>query len=284
MSDTEITSGDIEAAADAAKPESASPAAHTTTTEIAQPAKPAPVVADEHGPIPFERHEAILGKTRRDYDERISRLSWAEQHQREDVERALKIARLYDSSPDRLASHLSERVNASTEPKPDVKDEHGQLFYSPEQAARWASWQAKKEVAELRAEMDERYGPIASSFSEHQKFERVNAQIDEAQTWPAFADYLPEITAAVTAAKDRGEQITLAVAYIRAGVPQKIADRSTAQLADEKKKWLAELNNTTERVQDDVNPSRVPAASRKKDSDRSIKELLQEEHDRRATA
>jgi hypothetical protein len=239
---------------------------------------------DEHGPIPFERHEAILGKTRRDYDEKLSRLSWADGLTPDEVKEALAIQRLYRSNPERLAAHLSERVKTSAEPQPDVKDERGELFYSPQQAAKWATWKSQQDIAALRAEMDERYGPIESSFAQTRKLQSANAQIDDAMTLPGFEENIQAITAAVIDARRRGEEITVREAYIRAGVPQKIAERATANLAEEKKKWLAELNSTTERVQDDVNPSRVPAASRKRDEDKTTAEMLREEIERRKSA
>ena len=283
MDTAAITSGDI-AAEIKSQSEAASPAVERTTEETTQPAITAPAVVDEHGPIPFERHEAILGKTRREADEKLSRLSWAEGLTPEEVKEALAIQRLYRTNPERLAAHLSERVKTSAEPQPDVKDERGDRYYSPEQAAKWATWKSQQDIAALRAEMDERYGPIERTFTEQQRYSDANAQIDQAMNWPGFDEYMPDITAAVTAARARGESITLADAYIRAGVPRKIAERSTANLAEEKKKWLAELNSTTERVQDDVNPSRVPAASRKRDEDKTTAEMLREEIDRRKSA
>lgn len=285
MSEFEITSGDIEAAAkEAATPEAASPAVEPTPVEKTPPAIPASPVVDEHGPIPFERHEAILGKTRREYDDKISQLSWAQGLTREEVERALALDRIYRTNPERLAAHLSERVKPNAEPQPDTKDEHGQLFYSPQQAAKWADWKADQKVAALRAEMDERYGPIASSFTEHQQLVDANAQIDEARNLPGFGDHVADIAAQVTAARQRGERITLFEAYVRAGVPQKLAALTETQKAELKKQWAKDLSDTTERVQDDVNPSRVPAASRTADANKPTKKLLEEEYNRRATA
>lgn len=265
MSDDITTSGEIAEVAEAA-PASASPAAQTTTDETAQPAKTASAVVDEHGPIPFERHEAILGKTRRDYDERISRLSWAEGLTREEVERALALDRLYRTQPDRLASHLSERVKASAEPQPDVKDERGELFYSPQQAAKWATWQAQKEVAALRAEMEERYGPIESEFTQARQMRSLTAQVDAASQWPGFSESITEITDAVKTG------MTLHEAYISVVAP-KLASKSAESEAEIRKKVLQELNDTTERVTDGVNPARVPAGSRKKESEMTDEEL-----------
>src|SRR3990167_4553938 len=151
-----ITSGDI-AAEIKSQSEAASPAVERTTEETTQPAITAPAVVDEHGPIPFERHEAILGKTRREADEKLSRLSGA-------------------------GGRLPEGV---------------------------------KEAQERQ-----------------QRYSDANAQIDQAMNWPGFDEYMPDITAAVTAARARGESITLADAYIRAGGPRKIAERSTAKLAE----------------------------------------------------
>jgi hypothetical protein len=66
-------------------------------------------------------------------------------------------------------------------------------------------------------------------------------------------------------------------AYL-AVVPSQLHKASdlTARLAEEKKKWLAELNNTTERVQSDVNPGKQPASARKKNGEYTFKEALSE--------
>ena len=282
--DTEtITSGDI-AAEIKAQSAPASPAAQpAAAAEPAAPAIEAPAPTDEHGPIPFERHEAILGKTRREYDDRISRLSWAEGLTPAEVREALALRDVYRTKPERLAEHLAERVKGpAAEPQPDVKDEHGQPFYSPQQAAKWAAWQAEQIVSVRMAELEERFGPIESEFTQGQQMRALNAQVSDAEQWPGFLDHVTEITDALNDVNDRrarGERIpklTLHEAYIRIVAP-KLATRSAEQQANDKKAWLAELNSTTERVQDDVKPNRAPAASRKRDEEKTTAEMFHEE-------
>lgn len=284
MSETaEITSGDI-AAEIKSQSESASPAAQPSAvaeTPLASAIEtPASTETTRAGEPPQSEWPRIIGN----FHDKLEKLAWAKDLTREEVEEALALRRVYKTNPERLVSHLSERVSANAEPKPDVLDENKQPYYSPQQAAKWATWKAEQIVNAKMTEWEQRFGPIEQTFTEQQKVSDANAQIDQAMSWPGFDEYMPDITAAVKAAKARGEEITLEIAYVRAGVPQKIAERSTANLAEEKKKWLAELNSTTERVQDDVNPSRVPAASRKRDEDKTTAEMLREEMDRRKSA
>ena len=282
MDTIEPVSDDIQAEGSAADSSTAEP---QSTTDDAAPATEAPVVteakkADEYGPLPFERHHAILEKTRRDYDERLSRLSWAEGLTREQVERAIALDQLYRTNPDRLAAHLSERVKASEAPQPDVKDERGEWFYSPAQAAKLARFEATQAASALREELEGRFGPIEADFTHGQQIRALDAQISQAEQWPGFTENLAEITAAITDVNDRrarGERIpklSLHEAYISI-VPTKLLSTQEATIAERVKKKLTELNQTTQRVKDDVNPGRAPAGTRKKEEDMTDAELLE---------
>lgn len=245
------------------------PAAAATVLPAAEP-------TDPHGPIPFERHEAILGKTRRDYDERLARLSWAERVDPQRVERALQIAEMVDRRDKRLLEHF-QSANG-TEPQPDARDERGELYYTPQQAAKWADWKTQQARAELAEELDNRLTPIEAERASNEKMWTLNQQIERAAAWPGFADNVEAVTATLREANQRQEPMTIHEAYINAVVIPKLAASREQIAKEEKQKWLAELNSTTAKAQTELNPGRTtPAASRKKHSDMSWGELIEEE-------
>lgn len=280
-SDT-ITAGEIEAAAKEAAPAEKTPTQQTQTT----PDKPlasatdAPVVTEKpedrfKGWIPPDAHKRVVDG----FHSRLDALGWAHGLNREEVEEALALRR---SMNERRASA------ANAEPQPDSKDQQtGELFYSPQQAAKWATWKAEQIVNAKMAEFEQRFSPIESTFTEHQRVAAVVGEIDAIAALPGADEFATDMANYVKDINDRranGERlrkVTAVDAYL-AVVPKKLAERSVASEADIRKKLMKDINDTTERVKDDVNPGRVAAASRKPDSAKSTKELLEEEFNRRA--
>ena len=285
MADDTFTSGDIataEKSSAAASPAPQTPAPETTPPAATVPAgTPETAAADKHGPVPFERHEAVLSSTRREYDEKLSRLSWAERLDAERVTRALALQELYENDADGLYEALSKRrAPVSAEPQPDSKSaETGELFYSPQQAAKWAVWEANRIVDERMKELDQRLGPIESERAQTKRTEGYIAQIDEAQTWKGFSENIEAVTAALAAAKEAGKPISLKDAYIQVVVPTlgvTEADLRKTLEPEIRKAILAEINSTTQRATSDLNPTRMPAGERKANKDRSLKDLVSE--------
>lgn len=287
MSESDFTSGDIAQAdkpvadaSPASAPQTAPATADASTT--ASPAaheKP----ADQFGPVPWERHELILNNTRRDYEGKLGNLSWAERLKREEVEQAMALRDLARRDPQALVSHLSQRT--PTQPKPDARDERGEAFYSPEGAMALANFVAEQAVAKVRQELGERLGPIESERESRQRQDALYTDVVTGLQLPGASQYLNDMTAFVTemnARRARGEQIpvmTMRDVYDRVVLP-KLSDTSTARQAELKKQWLAELNDTSVRAKDDINPQRLPAASRKADKDRPLGDIVREEIDK----
>ena len=277
MAETDITSGDIAAGVKDTAPAVASPAQQTQKPETPAPAAIAPAESpepktDAFGPMPFERHHAILDNTRRMYEDRLAHLAWAERVDQERAERALQIAEMYDRRDPRLMEHL--KGGASERPEPDAKDERGEPFYSPQQASKLAKWEAAEIKRELKQEMDERFGPMAETFTRSQ--ERQDAlvnELTEAKTWPDFDKHTEATTKHLNDARLKGAPITLHEAYTRARVAAEIATLEPTT----RRKILAELNNTTEVTKHELNPGRSPSGSRKKDSEMSMSELIADE-------
>lgn len=272
----DFTSGEIASAADAAAAV-ASPAQHTEpTTEQADPSTRATAAAaqtatpDERykGWIPGDAHERVVDG----FHKRLDAVSWASGLNPDDVREALAIRR-----------QLNERATTSHEPQPDVKDERGDPFYSPQQAARWAAWQAEQMVSEKMQAIEKRIGPIESTFAETRQTNELMGQIDHAIAWPGFADHIEEIRAAIATATSQRRTLSLEQAYIQVVAPT-LAETNATREAALKKTWLAELNTTHNLVKDEVNPGRSPSGSRKKDSEMSIGELVQDEVSKRRKA
>lgn len=282
MPDELFTSGDI-AAAEKSSAE-ASPAPHPSTTESTAAApitQPAVETHDEHGPVPFERHEAILGKTRREYEDRLSRLEWAQGLDRERVHRGLELDDLYQRQPDRLYQHLSERT--SKEPKPDRQDEHGNLFYSPEQADARAEYRAKRLLDEAKQEFGSRLAPIEAEREHARQLDGLSQQIASAASLPAFTDHVDAMTEYIADGNRRraiGERVpirSVSDAYMAVVVPKLAASRAALE-PEIRKAILAEMNSTSARTKDDLNPGRAPAASHTKPT--NFKEALEQEFSR----
>lgn len=279
MDDT-FTSGDIAAAAkESAAPAEASPApqptepttppASATTTPGAQPDATKP-----EDRIPIADHKRVLETTRRDYDAKLNRLSWAERLDRDRVERALALAEQYERQ--------QRQVQTPERPKPNLQTEDGRQLYDAEQAAALVRYEVEQAVREMKEQFIGRLSPIEQTFAQGQQAAAIDAQIASASQWPDFDKHVDAITEVIADANERGERITLEQAYIRVAVPKFAQSRE--QLEPQiRKAILDELNTTSAAVKDTVNPSRRPPASPKADSEKSLTEMLQEEYAARAS-
>ncbi len=287
---TDITSGDIataskEASAEASPaPASQKPTATADASPTASPAASEPT-KDAYGPIPWERHELILNNTRREYDGKLGKLSWAERLDRSKVERALQLADLYEQRPDALAEQLAARTKKAAMPGADARDERGEAFYSPQQAAALARYEVQQAIADLRNEWGERLAPIETEHAQTQRHAALVQEIQAVSTLPGYLDHLDAMTAFVADMNQRranGEPIPVFTAeqvYNRV-VPQKLATARDALIADEKKKWLDELENTSAAARADINPNRIPAGTHAAKPKEITSALIAEEFDR----
>lgn len=294
--ESEITSGEIASAvAEAAKPAApASPAGKPQQDgKTAAPAETGARTAEstttatddttrnkgsnDPSPIPFADHDRIVNG----FHKRLDAIAWANGLDRGEVERALVLMREHE----KRASRTREDASA---PQPDARDEKGEAFYSPKQAAALARHEAaiavREAIAELKREYDGKLTPIERAFTEAREDGELSDQIDQARKWPGFEANLGPITAAIAAATAQGRILTLADAYIQVVAP-KLSASEAEITAKAKAAWLKELNETNAAAtRDDVRPSRTPSADRKKDSDKTTAEMLEEEWNSRAAA
>ncbi len=167
---------------------SPSDAASTAASPTETPQSPEP----PPGPLPYERHKAILDKAYAERDTlkaQMEALSWAQQVPADVAPRLVEMARRVQGDPvgflvelatevqndprhaAALRSHaakvLGQRASApqqapaDEEPGPDIVVD-GHKWYSGEQQAKREAWLTRKLVSELGSVIDERVAPVAT--------------------------------------------------------------------------------------------------------------------------
>lgn len=280
MDDTSFTSGDIAAAATAAPAEASPASAPSTATPPGSGSdKPAGASSSpEEGPVPYARFREVNDE-RRQYDERLRRVDWAERLDREKVERALQLADRYERDKPGLYRELEPIVRQPTAPEPDLVTEDGRRLYSAEQAAKLVQFQLDQALAEQAQKFDARFGPIEQRDRQAQSAHQLETQISEAAQWPGFMDHLDEITAAVTEANRAGRRVDLKDLYIQIAVPKQIAKLTAddkTRREQERRALLDEMNTTAASGRSEVNPTRTPAARQIPNRDKSFGQLIRE--------
>jgi hypothetical protein len=234
------------------------------------------------GPIPLTRHKQILQQTRRELEGRLTALSWADGYRQEQVDRAMQIAQYYDSNPagllDYLSTHLGKGQQADTRPPiaPEFETSDGVPLYAASQVTELLARQQAELNDSWGRTLDERVGPLEHMTRQQVMHASHAAQIQEAQTWPGFADHIQEITTVLTRANRAGTPMTLERAYLQTVLPL-LAKDASALTTNAKRALLDQMNDTTDRAGDSVDPTRRAPASRKRDQDKSWGELIEEE-------
>ena len=222
-------------------------AAPTTSTETGE-------IPPAGGPLPWERHKAILEKTRKEYDEKLAKLSWAEKLGPQDPEKVaerLRVLELAEKYPAEFAARIAKdprfsqylqpptpQPKAPTQdeqmPTPDIELEDGRKFYSADQQFKLMEWQQRQ--------IEKRYAPIETQFRGQQAWNTAlqkNAQLlADARTWEGFT----ENEAAIKAAMMKDVRATLESAYRNVVIPKLKSDRAAID-AEARKTILAELNS-----------------------------------------
>jgi hypothetical protein len=156
----------------ATAPAESSPA-EPTGTAPAQAAI-APAAAGEapppvRGPIPYDRHQAVITNARREAREEAEKelrgkLGWAEKLDPKEAENGANIMRWYAADPEGAIAFLQRQRGDQKPatpadpgpPEPDVVLEDGSKFYSAAAQQKYAEYREQK----LMAQIDGRYGPM----------------------------------------------------------------------------------------------------------------------------
>lgn len=246
------TFGDALASADQSA--AASPAPHTETSAPSVPATTqqgeVPGSPASQGPIPYDRHEAVLAAERRKREDVESRYAWAQsvnpdqyaamaqwfQRAAADPVAFLQQFRSELEAHPQFRSKLQaiQQPTSTGEPQPDLIAENGEQVYSAKQQRAWAEWQRTQLMAEIQQQisplMEDRQVQQVRSMAE----QRVQSQLQEAQTWEAFGDLRSQIAQIMT----RDGRATLSSAYHRAhsewakSRDQRVREQVLAELRD----------------------------------------------------
>lgn len=253
------------------------PATPATTSPTGGPAGASPTGGDTgtgsatspQGPIPFERHKAILDKAREETRQAAERFKWAEGLTETQYQAIKRKADLVDGSlRDPIAFHrqlgawlrnhpqYGPRVQATEgtdpEPEPDLVAENGQKVYSADQLRKWQAWNHQK----LTAQMTELVSPLQQRLqqqdSQAQAQTWAQSQLAEARTWPAFND----LQASIRKRMQADGRLSLHTAYQRA-YQEEYLPTERQRLRDE---LVAEMN--TKATASTANPAAPPSQTR----------------------
>jgi hypothetical protein len=291
VADTEPIPGDE--TPEAVASEEPSPGAEASADEppaegaVAEP--PAP--QKRRGPIPFDRHQAVLTKTRNEakaaqeaLQKRIDDLA---KYEADDYQNRIRLMDLLEASPDKAVAILKQidperfgklswaeqqaaaavaaetpAQGAAEKPQPDALLPDGTLGYSAEGAQKLLEWrleQERKGFDQRFEELKKQIAPISEERQAREAFaqsvQRMTPVLENARkNWRKFAENEPAIREYLANNKTAG----LSDAYIAVVVP-KLDEAVTTSEATARKKVIEELN--TKGRATGVIPGKIPAAA-----------------------
>ena len=205
-----------ETASPAVVPETPAPDVETPAAATAQPTPETPESPDtpsaSAGPIPFERHKAILEntrtKTRAEVEAEWQPHAWAKEVPREKLEQAVTFAQQVSSNPrafwatltqellghpehgQALRSELARVLGSARgrpaaeepEPQPDLQAEDGRLVYSADQARKLLTWRDRDAQRTFDARLAERLQPFEQMRQRQEKRDQEDQQREDERT------------------------------------------------------------------------------------------------------
>lgn len=300
--DTSAASGDTPPAATDSEP--------PTDGSQAPPSVVAEAPKKKRGPIPYDRHEAVLTKARNEaakvQQELQARIEALSKFESEEVQTRLKLMDLLESDPARAVAvlkqvdperfaHMAWAAEQAAEaaaatsaqpaaaapgekPQPDALLPDGTLGYSAEGALKLVEWRLaqerpkfEQEIATLRKELS----PITDEHEARVEFDksvlRMRPVLEQArQNWDGFKEHEQEIREQLV----KNQTWSLDDAY-RAVVLPKLKSNREAIRAEERKRILDEMNAKGKAT--GVLPGHVPAAAASgTDTTRTTADLVRE--------
>lgn len=279
---TESASADGTVAADGQQQTTDKPAGDPNTT--ADPALAAdPQKGKRRGPIPFERHESILGNARAEGEKKLAdlrkeydtKLATATAHSEAmevanaDPERFLnalaqadpRYARILASvvgGGSKTAATANDTDLAAKMPPPDADG-----GYTPEGLRKLLDWHAEM----VEARVAKRYAPMETEHRHRERISgavtRINQQLQEAETWPGYKEHEAEILQTLRSDK----RLNLESAYRKVVIPKFQANRDTMRA-----ELLAEINGKPKKVTG-TTPAAASVAS---NGARSVEDIVRE--------
>lgn len=230
-------SSDSAASTEAAPIEQATPGDTEAVTTLTEKTK---------GPIPFDRHTAVLTRTRNEHaaalqarDAELASLKWVKdiphaEHKMQamaiaetDPQRFVEILKRLDPEKYGSLTFGQAQAKAATEqpasttlgdmPQPDVTLEDGSSFYSATAQHELVKWMDAKHKSEMKLALDERFRPMDEDKAHRQAMTEAHARqtpvLAEARKRPLFKEHETEIKAAIVKNLD---DIKLGMQYGRA--------------------------------------------------------------------
>lgn len=223
----------LDASPDAAPVDVAPPPSDTGATPTPEPPK---------GPIPYDRHQAVLTNVRKEYEwlqkygnaetakQRLAVTEWMERD-------PVGFLRTYAANQGIDASALFPQSQPAAAPAPQVVDEmpqpdipfeNGQWGYSDKQTKELLAWQQRQ----MERKFEQEIAPIKQEHVLRQVSTQANAKATQQlqaarQSLPHFSEYEQEMAQVMAQAQAQGRYMTLHEAYA-AVVPAKLAEAAKA--------------------------------------------------------
>ena len=284
------TSDDIAAFANAeADSSSAPPPAESATPAPATEGSDtngASVPGTSAGPIPLDRHKAVLENARREAREAAEReykqrYGWAERYQPDQVEQSSRLYAWLNQNPRGFAQWLRSQIGedgpavpAAPEepPTPDLRAEDGTPVYSAPQLQKYMDWkerQFRSLVEPLQKKLAAREESDRARQTAWTAKQSASGLLKHArEKWPAFADLEGNILQAM---KDN-PNLSFHDAYIRV-----YSAEGPSRL---RQQWEAEYQGTLARKQDaSTSPPGRPIGTPKKYTEMDTMDLVKQEWD-----
>ena len=300
---TPVTAGDTAVATDAASvfrelqaAKSGTPPDAPPDPSLAQAAtqpdgtSEAPGSLPNRGPIPFDRHQAVLTRTRNETSEKARRETLAEFGIAEGVTpkvvaHGVNLARMLSENPKLFLQIVQSQLGVEAapaaaaapkpaedpEPEPDIPLTDGRATMSVERLREWNAWNERR----LTKQFDEKYGPIRDAHEQQTltvaRQREAQSLVSAAAKWPMFDKLRPHVKAIIAAQSGPLTQTSLHDAYITA-----YRDHGQKMLRDE---WEAERSGqlTRKAGASTVQPGAPRPSTPRPDSELTTRDIIRQE-------
>jgi hypothetical protein len=250
----------------------------------------APGSLPNRGPIPFDRHQAVLTRTRNEVSEKARRETLAEFGIAEGVTpkvvaHGVNLARMLSENPQLFLQIVQSQLGVDAapaaaaapkpaedpEPEPDIPLTDGRATFSADQLRAWHQWHERK----LAAQMDAKYGPIRDAHEQQTlsvaRQREAQSLVSAAAKWPLFDKLRPHVKALIAAQQGPLTPTSLHTAYITA-----YAQHGEKMRRDE---WEAERSGqlTRKASASTVQPGAPRPSTPRPDSELTTREIIRQE-------
>jgi hypothetical protein len=250
----------------------------------------APGSLPNRGPIPFDRHQAVLTRTRNEVGEKARRETLAEYGIAEGVTpkvvaHGVNLARMLSENPKLFLQIVQSQLGVDAapaaaatpkpaedpEPEPDIPLADGRATMSVDRLREWNAWNERR----LTKQFDEKYGPIRDAHEQQTltvaRQREAQSLVSAAAKWPLFDKLRPHVKAIIAAQSGPLTQTSLHDAYITA-----YRDHGQKMLREE---WEAERSGQLSRKASasTVQPGAPRPSTPRPDSELTTRDIIRQE-------